>query len=303
MAIVLLLALYVVLNEGEGVVVKNYGKKYGSGGMFFNAVICFFSMIFFFVTDKGGLCFPKELWGYGIFSCLMFATGFYTMYMALKLGSFVASRLIASFSGTISVICGIFILDEPSTVSTYIAIVLVVLSIVLRQTGNPKNTDKDDGDKKDFSVLWLVMAILTAVSNGLIAVVSKMQQTRFDNAYNNEFMIMSFGGAFVILAIIGIIYERNNIKQVAKNGTIYGFLGGFFNGSKNFVNLLLQASMPISVLTPIKSTLGFVVSFLLSVFLYKEKFTARQLAGIVVGVTAVILFKVDVVQMIINLFA
>ena len=61
--------------------------------------------------------------------------------------------------------------------------------------------------------------------------------------------------------------------------------------------------MPISVLTPIKSTLGFVVSFLLSVFLYKEKFTARQLAGIVVGVTAVILFKVDVVQMIINLFA
>ena len=38
MVIVLLLALYVILNEGEGVVVKNYGKKYGSGGMFFNAV-------------------------------------------------------------------------------------------------------------------------------------------------------------------------------------------------------------------------------------------------------------------------
>ena len=299
MLVVLLLALYVLLNEGEGVVVKNYGKKYGSGGLFFNAIICLFSMVFFVVTDKGGLVFPKELLGYGLFSCLMFATGFYTMYMALKLGSFVASRLIASFSGTVSIICGIIILDEPFTASTPLAIALVVASILLRQLGGNKNGDEE---QKDFSVKWLIMALLTAVSNGFIAVVSKMQQIKFDNAYNNEFMIMSFGGAFIILGLIGAVTERDNIKLVAKKGTVYGFLGGFFNGSKNFVNLLLQATMPISLLTPIKSTVGFIVSFFLSLFLYKEKFTVRQIISICVGVFAVVLLKVDIVQMVIDLF-
>ena len=299
MVIALWLALYILLNEGEGVVVKQYGKKYGSGGMFFNAVICLFSMVFFFVTDKGGLCFPKELWGYGIFSCLMFATGFYTMYVALKIGSFVLSRIIASFNGVITIIYGIAFLKEPATITTYIAIALVFVCVILMQTGKK---GADDEQKKSFSVKWLVMVLLTAVSNGFIGIVSRMQQIRFDNAYDNEFMIMSFGGAFLFLMLFGFIYERDNLNQVVKHGTVYGFLGGFFNGSKNFVNLVLYTLMPISLATPIKTGIGFIISFLLSVFLYKEKFTKRQLVSVVLGVFALILFKVDVVQMVIDLF-
>lgn len=297
---VLLLLVYILFHEGEGIVVKNYGKKHGSGGMFFNAIICLFSMVFFFITDKDGLCFPKELWGYGIVSCLMFATGFYTMYIALKIGSFVASRLIASFSGVISVVYGIFILKEPATISTYVAIVLIFLSVFLRQSGSKKG---EEDEKKGVSAKWLIMAILAAVSNGLIAVISRMQQLRFNNAYDNEFMIMSFGGSFIALLILGFIYERDNFKKVAKYGTVYGFLGGMCNGAKNFVNLVLYLYIPISVATPIKSGVGFIVSFFLSVFLYKEKFTKMQVAGVAVGILAIIMFKVDIIQMIINLFA
>ena len=116
-------------------------------------------------------------------------------------------------------------------------------------------------------------------------------------------MIMSFGGSFIALLILGFIYERDNFKKVAKYGTVYGFLGGMCNGAKNFVNLALYLYIPISVATPIRSGIGFIVSFFLSVFLYKEKFTKMQVAGVAVGILAIIMFKVDIIQMIINLFA
>ena len=54
----------------ETVLVKNYGDKYGKGGMLFNAIICLAATLYFFLTDKGGLAFPKELWIYGGINCL-----------------------------------------------------------------------------------------------------------------------------------------------------------------------------------------------------------------------------------------
>ena len=64
----LLLVLDMITQQGEGMTVRAYGKRHAVGGMFFNAVICLFSMIFFFITDKGGLVFTKELIAYGVVS-------------------------------------------------------------------------------------------------------------------------------------------------------------------------------------------------------------------------------------------
>ncbi len=281
---ILLLVVDAFLQQGESMVVRRYGRRH-QGGMLFNAFICFFSMIFFFLTDKGGLCFPKEIFWYGLVSCMMFATGFYSMHLALQWGSFVATKLIASFSGVISICYGIFFLKEPASLLTYVAIVLVFLSVVLM------NGKSDKGDTKGFSVKWLICVLITAVSNGLIAVISRMQQIHFDHAYDNEFMILSFGGSAVLLAMLALICQRDSLKEIARYGTVYGAVAGLFNGSKNLVNLILYLFIPISVATPAKTGLGFVFSFLISVFIYRETFTKRQLASVVVGILALVLFK------------
>ncbi len=39
--------------------------------------------------------------------------------------------------------------------------------------------------------------------------------------------------------------------------------------------------MPISVAVPLKSGLGFILSFLISAVVYKDKFTKLQLAGVI----------------------
>ena len=283
----LLLALDAIVKQGEGMIVRRYGKKYGDGGMFFNAFICLFATVFFLFTDKGGLCFPKELWVYGIISCLMFATGFYTMYLAMQIGSYVGTRMFSGFSVIFPMFYGIFFLKEPSSVTTVIAFILIFLSIFLRTY--QKN---DDTNKGATPVRWYIYLFLSAVSNGFISIISRMQQIRFDNSCDNEFMIISFAGSALFLFVMGYIKEREKFKKTAKYSLLYGAGAGLLNGAVNLLGLMLYLYLPISVSLPLRQGIGFLLSFLVAKFLYKETFTKREIAALIVGAAAIILFKI-----------
>ena len=284
----LLILINQAAHQVEGMLVRRYGKKHGAGGLFFNAIICLFAMFFFVLTDKGGFYFPKELWLYGFVSCLMFAAGFYSMYLALQLGSYAISRLISSFSGVFAIVYGLVFLKEPAGVMTYIAFILVFASVFLM---NYKTGGKEKEEEKGFSVKWLISVLVALVSNGMIAVLSRMQQLRFENACDNEFMMLSLGGAFAALMLIGLVTERGKLKQILKYGMLYGGIAGLMNGAANLVNLATYLFLPISVVTPIRTGLGIVTNFVISVFVYKEKFTRRQLVSAVIGVLALVLLK------------
>ena len=284
----LLLIIDMIAQQAEVMTVRAYGKKHGAGGTFFNAIICLFAMVFFFATDKGGLCFPVELVIYGLVSCGMFATGFYTMYVALQLGSYVATRLIGSFSVVFAIGYGILFLKEPATIITYIAILMFLVAMFMV---NYVPADKN-AEKKAFSVKWLIYTLLVAISNGFISILMRAQQIRFDSAYDNEFMILSLGGAALFLFVYGFVKERNNFSSIIKKGSVYGFAAGLLNGSKNFLGLALCLHIPLSVLTPIRTGLAFISSFLVSLLLYKEKFTKTQVVGVLLGIVSIVLFNV-----------
>ena len=209
----LLIIIDQFIGQGEGMVVRHYGKKYGDGGMFFNSFICLFASIFFLITDKGGLCFPKELWLYGIISCFLFATGFYTMYVALATGSYIGTKMFGGFSGIIPIAYGILFLKETATVTTYIATALIFLSVFLRVYQKPGSMKDENASLK-----WYIYLLLSAISNGFISVVSRMQQIRFDHAYDNEFMPPEY---------------KDNEKAVGHGGMDYALLDHFFKALLN----------------------------------------------------------------------
>lgn len=285
----LLLIINTVLHQFEVMTVKAYGKKYGSGGLFFNGIICLFATLFFIITDKGGLVFPPEIFAYGFVSCLMFATGFYAMYLALRFGSFATTRLVSSFSNVLPIVYGILILHDPTSIWSYIGILLTFLSMFIM------NYTKPGKDDRGFSVKWLVSVMAVVVSNGFIAIIQKMQQLHFDKAYDNEFMIISLGGAAIALFILGAILEKDKLSVTFKKGFLYGAAAGVFNGSANFVNLLIFLYVPISLMSPLKTGLNLVTSFALSIFLYKEKFTKKEIVSVITGALAILMFNVEAI--------
>ena len=283
----LLILLAILIHQGEGMIVKHYGNKYGSGGMFFNAVICLFSMLFFILTDKNGFYFPPMLFAFGLVSCLMYAAGFGFMYLALQCGSYALTRLIASMSGIIAILYGIVFLEEPVGWLTYLAIGLVFLSVILMNYRK-----KEQGEKKGFSLKWLIYVLITALSNGLIAVLTRMQQIYFNDACSNEFKILSLGGACIALVIIGLFTDKGRFRQTLRQGTLHGTLAGLLNGANNYLTMTVYLFIPISLATSLRTGLEILASFAVSVLIYRETFTRRQVISALIGIVALVLLQI-----------
>lgn len=286
MGIGMVLVIFGLLaTQFEGMIVKYYGEKYGKGGMLFNAIICLFAMIYFFVTDKNGLQFHNGVIIYGIINSTMYAVGFYATYAALKVGSFGLTRLFTSFGVIISTFYGILFLGEPTTIMTYLAFSMILVSLFLM------NYQKQEEKGQKITLKWVFYVLLIVISNAAIAIIGRMQFGVFGNEYNNEFLIISFSGASIYLLVMCLFFERDSVKTTVKYGLFYGAGAGILNGINNLLTLITYKYLPISFTSPVKSGLGMALSLLVSVLLYKERFSRRQLISAVIGVVAVVLMN------------
>ena len=59
------------------------------------------------------------------------------------------------------------------------------------------------------------------------------------------------------------------------------------------LTLIVFALVPVSYSAPVKAGLGIIYSFLISKLLFKEKFTKKQLAGVVLGFIAIIIMNIE----------
>lgn len=286
MAGMLIILSALIAHQIEAMTVKRYGDKKGEGGMFFNAFLCLFAVVYFVISDKGGFDFYKGIWIYGIVNSLMFAIGFYSMYIALREGSFGLTRLIVSFTGVVSIFYGVVVLKEKLSLIQCFATILIFASIFLM-----RYQKSEAGEKKKFSLKWIIAMILTFGSNAAIGILGKIQQVKFDNIYKNEYLIITFVGSALWLFILGFIYERESFKPTVKTGLLYGFVAGICNGVGNWLTLIANEFLNLSIVSPLKSGFSIVITFVASLLFYKEKFSVRQYIGVGIGVAAVVLIS------------
>ena len=274
-------------HQAEAMIVKRFGAKHGKGGMFFNAILCLAATVYFFATDTGGFQLPTGVLVYGLVNSTMYAVGFYTGYLAYKLGSFGLTRLFTSFGGILTIGYGIIVLHEPFSLTMLAGVALVFVSVFLM-----KYQKDDESVKQPFTVKWLVSVVLVVVSNALISIIGKLQHAAYSNTYKNEFLIVSFLGSALWLILMGVIFERDSLRLTLRHGLLYGAAAGLFNGINNVCILLSYNYFTLSFLSPFKTGVGMVITFLLATLLYKEKYSRRQKIAVLLGVLSVILMNI-----------
>ena len=288
---VLCILINQLAHQGESMLVRRYGKKYGAGGFLFNGVICLFAMIFFVISDSGGLYFAPGLWKFGIINGILYASGFYFAYLAYKVGPYLLTHAIAGLSFVLPLVYGLFFLKEPSNYMTYIALSCTFISFFLMIYGKNKGKDNKKEEKK-LSFLWLLATLITLFSNGFISILAKMQQAAFDNQYSNEYMIITLSGATLFLLTLGFTTERKNLKNVFVKGSAYGMAAGLLNGTKNFANLAVISMIPLSLLTPLKSAISKPLNLFVALVIYKEKYNLLQYLSIAFSLLSMALMQV-----------
>lgn len=279
----LLIIVFTFLNLGESVFVRTYAKKHGSGGMLMNALVALFATLFFFVTDTDGFHAPAEMIPIAILNAFLFGAGFYCTFAAYKCGPYGLTRLIGNFSLLFSIFYGIFFLNEKPRITTYIGIVMIFAAMVLI------NYKKKGEDEKGISFKWFILVMISLFANGFIAILTRMQQIRFNDTCSKEFQIISIGGSFLLLTVIGLILDRDKLSYFLKHGALYGISAGICNGAKNFLTLVIYMLLPLSVVSPMKTGLGMIATFVLALCVYKEKYSKKQIIGVILGTTAVLL--------------
>ena len=267
----------------QNIIKKPYAQKTsGKGVYFFGLLTSLAAMLFFIITSKG-FDWNKGLLLYAGLFALSFAVSVVSTVTAVAYGSLSITSLIVSYSLMLPTVYGLIFLKDPISVGLLPGIVLLVISLFLI---NPQKAETPVTFK------WIISVLLAFIGNGMCSIVQKMQQIAFFGAYKNEFMILALLMVVLILSIFVATNERKEVKTYLKWGGHLALACGLANGMVNLFVMILSNIMPVSLMFPLISAGGIVVTYLVSKFFYKEKLTRTQFIGFLIGILSVVFLNI-----------
>ena len=280
----LLILGIIVSNTVQSIVKKPYTQKLEGMGMYFFCLISCVSAMLFFIATSNGFTWNGGLFLYSFFFALGYAAAAVGMLAAVACGPLSLSSLFLSFSSLIPTMYGLVFLHDPISKGFIPGVTLLIMSLILI---NKKS------ENSVISFKWIICITITFIGNGMCSVMQKMQQMAFGGAMKNEFMIIALCMVAVLLLVLTIKQERTELKRYAKVGGIFALASGATNGIANLLSLvLLSTQMPVSLIYPLTSAGGIVLTYLVSVFIYKEKLTKIQNIGFLIGTVSVIFLSI-----------
>lgn len=268
--------------SGQSIVKKPYTQKTSGGGVYFFNMLLSMAALLFFVATSSKLNFNLTYVPYSIGFAVAYAVSSVFMVLAIAYGSLSLTSLFISYSLMIPTIYGL-ILGEPVGNGFLPGMILLVISIFL--------TNKRD-EKAKISFKWVIFVLLSFIGNGMCTVVQKMQQVASGGKYKNEFMIVALAIVTIVMFIISLFQERRDIKFYAKSGWHWALICGVLNGMVNLFVMILSGRMSVSLMFPLISAGGLIVTYIVSRLFYKEKLTRIQFVGFVFGLAAVVLLNI-----------
>lgn len=263
----------------QNVVKKPYTQKTSGKGLYFFCLLVSISAMLFFIFTSANIKFSEDLLVYAVFFALSYITATVCNLYAVSCGPVSLTSLILSYSLIIPTVYGFVFLKDPINPRMVFGLILLVISLFL--------INKKDKES-NLTAKWLMFSMLAFVGNGMSSVIQKMQQKAFDGAFKNEFMILSLAIVTAAIAVFVAVNERQNIKTYAKAGWHLAILCGIANGIVNLFVMILSGIMPVSVMFPMISAGGIIVTYLVSRFFYNEILTKAQFIGFIIGIASVI---------------
>lgn len=267
----------------QNIVKKPFTQKTAGRGMYFFGLLASLAAMLFFVATAKGFEWNAGLIVYAVFFALSYATSTVCSVAAVAYGSLSLTSLITSYSLMLPTLYGLIFLNDPISFGLFPGLVLLVISLFLinqTDTGSPINYK------------WLVYVLLAFIGNGMCSVSQKMQQDAFDGAYKNEFMILALAIVVILLGVLVLTKERRDVKVSVKSGWHLALVCGVMNGIVNMFVMILSNIMPVSLMFPLISAGGIIITYIVSKCFYKEEFTKKQLVGFFIGVLSVVFLNI-----------
>ena len=290
----LLIILSVIASALIGILRGKYAKSYPMSGVylwrfnFYQNIFCFLSILLIYLFSG-----PKV--SFSVFSVLLGAALAVANILSLEgllqaqaCGSFAYTSVIVALSAIIPSMSGPVLFGEKVTVSQFAGIGLMIICIIL----SPGN---DGGERRAVNLKWLLFCTVAFVFSGAVGVVQKIHQN--NAAHKAEMPALLLTCFFVSFALSGIrlITERGRMKKSGESLNkltlavlLFPAVSGLCFAFPHTINLFLSGRLASVVFFPTINLCPMLLTMLYAVFGFKERLTAKQWAGIAVGILSTV---------------
>ncbi len=280
----LLLAVSVLLGTGKNMVSKYTGNRFsGLSNLFKNNIITAMIAIVIFGVQGFTFSFFKNpialLLGvlYGVF--VMLSQIF--LIKAVEYSAAGVCSLIYSMGFIIPTLFSVIALSEPFGGLKIIGLLLIVISFLLVANVKSNNTQK------------LYYAFLAMGASGMIGIIQKLIANVPQKYAISEYLTVAF---FVMLlcSIIGFLITKkdNENNKLSKEFFIITVLMGICVACPNLINTILAGKMSGIVFFTCVNGGTIILSCIASLILFRERLRSMQIAGVIIGVLAIILMVI-----------
>lgn len=290
----LLIVLSVIASALIGILRGKYAKSYPMSGVylwrfnFYQNIFCFLSILLIYLLSGTKFSFS-------VFSVLLGAALAVANILSLEgvlqaqaCGSFAYTSVIVALSAIIPSMSGPVLFGEKVTVSQFAGIGLMIICIIL----SPGN---DGGERRAVNLKWLLFCTVAFVFSGAVGVVQKIHQN--NAAHKAEMPALLLTCFFVSFALSGIrlITERGRMKKSGESLNkltlavlLFPAVSGLCFAFPHTINLFLSGRLASVVFFPTINLCPMLLTMLYAVFGFKERLTAKQWAGIAVGILSTV---------------
>lgn len=290
----LLIVLSVIASALIGILRGKYAKSYPMSGVylwrfnFYQNIFCFLSIMLIYL-------FSGTEFSFSVFSVLLGAALAVANILSLEgllqaqaCGSFAYTSVIVALSAIIPSMSGPVLFGEKVTVSQFAGIGLMIICIIL----SPGN---DGGERRAVNLKWLLFCTVAFVFSGAVGVVQKIHQN--NAAHKAEMPALLLTCFFVSFALSGIrlITERGRTKKSGERlnkltpaVVLFPAVSGLCFAFPHTINLFLSGRLASVVFFPTINLCPMLLTMLYAVFGFKERLTAKQWAGIAVGILSTV---------------
>ena len=210
-----------------------------------------------------------------LFGIVTALCGLYKM-LALSCGPMHITMLITTSSMIISALSGIFFGETFSFPKLCaILVLLFFIYLTLDKTGESK-----------ISLRWMLYCGLAFLLQGIIGVIQKIHQSSIHKSEASGFLFVAFIWAIVFCLIKN--KGKAQITTIGKKNILIGIVCGGCTFAMNYINLKLSGLLPSQLFFPLVNGSVIVLSCILSVVLFKEKLSKRQMIGLIGGIGSLI---------------
>ena len=270
-----------VFTSVQAIFKKAYARR---GGVFiFGSIQAVAACLFFFVREGFTVNFSTDVLPYAIGFGLSYCAVIIFSHLAIRIGSMSLTSLATSYSLLIPTAYGLLFDSDTVGWLFYVGLVLLVVSLFLINypSGGISVTP-----------VFALFALLALVGNGLCSIFQTVQTTAFAGRYDGGFMIVALLIALVVFLSLSFACERREIIPSLGRGVHLMVLCGIANAAVNLFVMLAAQIMDKSLMFPMISAGGIILTWLVATFIYKERMNMKQNIGMLLGIASVVFFNI-----------